>query len=129
MAIKGILWGIVFAITSIIYITIPTYLIVTFWVFLNDIVDFMGRPIYTVALLALFLYFVTLIVSLIYIAATFRAFIQRNNEEDLGIPKGVKGFGLVSTVFVISLMIIWYLLFNEIAIFTLTPSQLIIYMS
>ena len=123
MAIKGILWGIVFAITFIIYITIPTYLIVTFWVFLNDIVDFEGRPIYTVALLALFLYFVTLIVSLIYIAATFRAFIQRNNEEGLGIPKGVKSFGLVSTVFVISLMIIWYFLFNEIAIFTLTPSQ------
>jgi hypothetical protein len=49
-----------------------------------------------------------------------RAFIQRKNE-DLGIPKGVKRFGLVSDVMVISIMIVWYLFFNEIAFFSLKP--------
>ncbi|TFG25789.1 MAG: hypothetical protein EU532_11365 [Promethearchaeota archaeon] len=118
MAEKGILWSIVFLITTIIYFTIPTYLIFTYWIWLNEIVDPEGQPVYTYALLALFLYFVTLLVGLIYSVATVRAVVQRKNEEGLGIPKGVKGFGLVSTIFVVSLMIIWYYLFNEIAIFT-----------
>ena len=118
MAEKGILWSFVFLITTIIYFIIPTYLIFTYWIWLNEIVDPEGRPVYTYALLALFLYFVTLLVGLIYSVATVRAVVQRKNEEGLGIPKGVKGFGLVSTIFVVSLMIIWYYFFNEIAIFT-----------
>ena len=121
MAEKGILWSIVFLITTVIYFSIPTYLIFTYWIWLNDLVDPEGQPIYTFALLALFLYFVTLLVGLIYSIATVRAIVQRKNEEGLGIPKGVKGFGLVSTIFVVSLMVIWYILFNEIAIFTFRP--------
>jgi hypothetical protein len=121
MAEKGILWSIVFLITTVIYFSIPTYLIFTYWIWLNDLVDPEGQPIYTFALLALFLYFVTLLVGLIYSIATVRAIVQRKNEEGLGIPKGVKGFGLVSTIFVVLLMVIWYILFNEIAIFTLGP--------
>ena len=122
MGNKGILWGIVFAISFLIYLAIPTYLIVTYWVFLNEMVDLEGRPIYTFALLALFLYLVLLIVCLIFAAAMVRAVVQRNNEKDgLGIPNGVKGVGLVSTISVILLMVLWYLLFNEIAIFTWAP--------
>lgn len=121
MAIKGILWSVVFAITFLIYITVPTYLIITFWIFLNEITDDKGRPLYTYALLALFAFLVALIVSLIYFAAMVRAIIQRKNEEGLGIPNGVKIFGLITTIIVVSLMVIWYILFGEIAIFTWTP--------
>jgi hypothetical protein len=122
MAENGILWSIVFLITTVIYFSIPTYLIFTYWIWLNDLVDPEGRPIYTFALLSLFLYFITLLVGLIYSVATVRAIVQRKNEEGLGIPKGVKGFGLVSTIFVVSLMVIWYVLFNKIAIFTFRPA-------
>jgi hypothetical protein len=52
--------------------------------------------------------------------AMIRAFIQRKSE-DLGIPRGVKGFGLVSTVIVIVFMLIWYLIFNQIAFFSMIP--------
>jgi hypothetical protein len=121
MAMKGILWSIVFFISTLIYFIIPTYLIFTYWIWLNNLVDFEGRPIYTFALLALFTYFVCLLVGLIYSVATVRAIVQRNNKEGLGIPNGVKGFGLVSTLIVVFLMIIWYLVFNTIAIFTWTP--------
>ncbi|MFX0070515.1 MAG: hypothetical protein ACFFAO_05425 [Candidatus Hermodarchaeota archaeon] len=121
MAMKGILWSLVFFITALIYYIIPTYLIFTFWVWLNEIRDAEGRPFYTFALLALFLYAVSLLVALIYTIASVRAILQRNNEEGLGIPNGVKGFGLVSAMFIVSLMVIWYYLFNEIAIFTFTP--------
>jgi hypothetical protein len=121
MAMKGILWSIVFFISTLIYFIIPTYLIFTYWIWLNNLVDFDGRPIYTFALLALFTYFVCLLVGLIYSVATVRAIEQRNNKEGLGIPNGVKGFGLVSTLIVVFLMIIWYLVFNTIAIFTWTP--------
>ena len=121
MSEKGILWGIVFFITAIIYYTIPTYLIFTYWIWLNELIDPEGNPIYTFALLALFIYFVTLLVALIYSVATVRAIVQRKNEKGLGIPKGVKWFGFISTMIVVSLMIIWYFLFNEIAIFTLAP--------
>jgi hypothetical protein len=58
---------------------------------------------------------------LIYIVAMIRAFIQRNNEEGLGIPKGVKGFGLVSTVIISVVMIIWVILFNQVAFFSMIP--------
>ena len=107
MAEKGILWGIVFFITAIIYYTVPTYLIFTYWIWLNELIDPEGNPIYTFALLALFTYFVTLLVALIYSVATVRAIVQRNNEEGLGIPKGVKWFGFISTMIVVSLMVIW----------------------
>ena len=118
---NGIVWGIVFFITAIIYYTIPTYLIFTYWIWLNELLDPEGNPIYTFALLALFTYFVTLLVALIYSVATVRAIVQRKNQEGLGIPNGVKWFGFISTVIVVALMAIWYYLFHEIAIFTFTP--------
>jgi hypothetical protein len=69
----------------------------------------------------LFLWIVALIITLIYIVAMIRAFIQRKNEEGLGIPKGIKGFGLVSTVIIVAFMIIWYLIFQQIAFFSMVP--------
>jgi len=52
--------------------------------------------------------------------AMIRAIIQRKNE-DLGIPKGVKGLGLITTVVIVTFMIIWFFLFNEIAFFSMIP--------
>lgn len=115
MAFKGIAWGIVFFLTAAIYAAIPTYLIVTYWVWLNSF------PVYTLSLIMLFLWIVAIIIVLIYIVAMIRALIQRKNEEGLGIPKGVKGFGLVSTVVVLVFMLIWYLTFNQIAFFSMVP--------
>ena len=115
MAFKGIAWGIVFFLTAAIYATIPTYLIVRYWVWLNSF------PVYTLSLFMLFLWIVALIVVVIYIVAMIRAFIQRNNEEGLGIPRGVKGFGLISTVIVLVFMLIWYLIFRQIAFFSMVP--------
>ena len=113
-SLKGILWGIVFFLTAAIYSSIPTYLIVRFWVWLNEL------PVYTLSLLMLFLWIVAIIVVLIYIVAMIRAFIQRKNE-DLGIPKGVKGFGLISTVIITVFMVIWYFIFGQIAFFSWVP--------
>ena len=118
MAMKGILWSIVFFLTAVILIFIPSYLIFEYWILLNRIVDFEGSPLYTFALIAVFLYIVSLLVAVIYLVAGVRAIVQCRNEEGLGIPKGVKGFGLVVDAFIIFLFIIWYLLFNEIAIFS-----------
>jgi len=115
MAFKGIAWGIVFFLTAIIYSTIPTYLIIRFWVWLN------GFPVYTLSLFMLFLWIVAIIIFLIYVVAMIRAFIQRNNEEGLGIPRGVKGFGLVSTITLLSFMLIWFLIFNQLAFFSMVP--------
>ncbi len=115
MAFKGIAWGIVFFFTAIIYSTIPTYLIIRFWVWLNSF------PVYTLSLFMLFLWIVAIIVVLIYIVAMIRAFIQRKNEEGLGIPRGVKGFGLVSTLVIVLFMLFWYFLFGQIAFFTMIP--------
>lgn len=115
MAFKGIAWGIVFFFTAAIYAAIPSYLIIRFWVWLNSF------PVYTLSLFMLFLWIVAIIVVLIYIVAMVRAFIQRNNEEGLGIPKGVKGFGLVSTLVIIVFMLVWYFLFGQIAFFTMIP--------
>lgn len=115
MALKGILWSIVFFFTAVIYSAIPTYLIVRYWAWLNTF------PIYTLSLLLLFLWIVSLIVVLIYIVAMIRAIIQRNNEEGLGIPKGVKGFGLFSTAIVLVFMLIWFIIFNQIAFFVMAP--------
>ncbi|TKJ19363.1 MAG: hypothetical protein CEE43_15750 [Promethearchaeota archaeon Loki_b32] len=115
MAFKGIGWGIIFVITAVIYSAIPTYLIIRFWVWLNSF------PVYTLSLFMLFLWIVAIIIVLIYIVAMIRAFIQRNNKEGLGIPKGVKGFGLVSSIIVVSFMLIWYFIFNQIAFFSMIP--------
>ena len=113
-SLKGILWGIVFFLTAVIYSSIPTYVIVRFWVWLNSF------PVYTLSLFMLFLWIVAIIVVLIYIVAMIRAFIQRKNE-DLGIPRGVKGFGLVSTIIIAVFMLIWYLIFGQIAFFSMIP--------
>jgi len=118
MALKGILWSIVFFITAIIYIAIPTYLIFEWWKLLNALVDLEGRPIYTFALFAIFLYIVALLVALIYVVAAARAIVQCRNKEGLGIPKGVKGFGLASAIIVITFFVAWYYFFGEIAIFS-----------
>ena len=112
--INGILWSIVFFLTTALYGAIPTYLIVRFWAWLNDF------KIYTLSLLMLFLWIVSLIVVLIYIVAMIRAIVQRKNE-DLGIPRGVKGFGLISTSIMVVFMIIWYLIFNQVAFFIMAP--------
>ena len=77
-----------------------------------------GRPIYTFALFAIFLYIVSLLVALIYLVAGVRAIVQCRNKEGLGIPKGVKGFGLVVDILVIALFATWYILFGEIAVFS-----------
>lgn len=118
MALKGILWSFVFFITAVIFIAIPSYLIFEYWTLLNILVDLEGRPIYTFALFAVFLYIVSLLVAVIYLVAGVRAIVQCRNEEGLGIPKGVKGFGLAVDAFIIFFFIFWYLLFNEIAIFS-----------
>ncbi|MFX1387546.1 MAG: hypothetical protein ACFE9M_10050 [Promethearchaeota archaeon] len=115
MAFKGIAWGIVFLLTSLIYAAIPSFLIIRYWVWLNSF------PVYTLSLFMLFLWIVAIIIVLIYIVAMVRAFIQRNNEEGLGIPKGVKGFGLISTVVVLVFMLVWYLIFKQIAFFSMVP--------
>ena len=114
---KGFLWSFVSFITAAVYGAIPTYLIVTYWQYINSIV-WDGQPIYTLTLFVLFLWFVSLILTLIYLVAGVRAIIQRKSE-DLGIPKGVKWFGAISSGTVIVFMIIWYILFNEIAFFSM----------
>lgn len=111
-AVKGFLWAIVFFFASVIFITIPTYLIIIFWEWLNE-------TLYTYALLSLFLYIVAILISLIYLVAMIRAIVQRNSE-DMGISKGVKGFGLVSVIIIVTFMVIWYIFFNEIAFFALS---------
>ncbi|MGV9174113.1 MAG: hypothetical protein ACOC44_07890 [Promethearchaeia archaeon] len=111
-AVKGYAWAVVFFFACLIYITIPTYLIITFWEWLNE-------TLYTYALLSLFVYIVTILISLIYFVAMIRAIVQRNSE-DMGISKGVKGFGLVSVILIIGFMVFWYLKFNQIAFFSLT---------
>ena len=113
-SLKGVAWGIVFLLTAVIYSSIPTYLIIRFWVWLNSF------PVYTLSLFMLFLWIVAIIVVLIYIVAMIRAFIQRKSE-DLGIPKGVKGFGLISTVIITVFMIVWYFIFGQIAFFSMIP--------
>ena len=114
-SLKGTLWGILFFLTAVIYGSIPTYLIIRYWVWLNDF------PVYTLSLFMLFLWIVTLIVMVIYVVAMIRAFIQRKNEEGLGIPKGVKNFGLISTAIIGAFIVIWYFLFYQIAFFSMIP--------
>ena len=104
-SLKGIAWGITFLLTAMIYGSIPSYLIVRYWVWLNSF------PVYTLSLFTLFLWIVSIIIVLIYIVAMIRAFIQRKNE-DLGIPKGVKYFGLISTEIILIFMLDWYIIFK-----------------
>ncbi|MFX1476789.1 MAG: hypothetical protein ACFFCI_01535 [Promethearchaeota archaeon] len=113
-SLKGIAWGIAFLLTATIYGSIPTYLIVRYWVWLNSF------PVYTLSLFTLFLWIVTIIIVLIYIVAMIRAFIQRKNE-DLGIPKGIKFFGLISTLVVLVFMLVWFLVFGQLAFFSMVP--------
>ncbi|TFF89845.1 MAG: hypothetical protein EU548_06045 [Promethearchaeota archaeon] len=116
---KGYLWSVVSFLTAAIYGSIPTYLIVTFWQWINSI-TWEGRPLYTLTLFILFLWFVSLILTLIYLVAGVRAIVQRKSE-DLGIPRGVKWFGAISSGVLITFMIVWYVLFNEIAFFSMVP--------
>jgi hypothetical protein len=118
-SIKGFLWSFVFLLTFGIYSSIPTYVIFSYWEWLNAL-RYAGQPIYTLSLFVLFLWIVSLLVTLIYIVATIRAIVQRKSE-DLGIPKGVKGFGLVSTIVVVVFMVVWYLLYNQVAFFSMVP--------
>ena len=117
---KGILWGILYALTATIFVSIPTKLIFTYWVALNEL-TYNGEPIYTLALFMLFLYLLAILISAIYVAATCRAFMQRKNP-DLGISRGVRGFAVVSTSIVIGFMIIWFFLTGgQIAFFSMMP--------
>ncbi len=116
---KGFLWSVVSFITAAIYGSIPTYLIVTYWQWINSIM-WEGQPIYTLTLFILFLWFISLILTVIYLVAGIRAIVQRKSE-DLGIPRGVKGFGAISSGIVIIFMIIWYIIFNQIAFFSMLP--------
>ncbi|MEJ2250021.1 MAG: hypothetical protein P8Y70_01090 [Candidatus Lokiarchaeota archaeon] len=119
MAVKGYLWSLVFILAGLIFSVIPTYLIFTWWVWLNEF-TFNGEPIYTLTLFALFVWIISLLVAAIYYVATVRAILQRKNE-DLGISKGVKGFGAVSIIIIIGFMIIWFILTRQIAFFTFLP--------
>ena len=116
---RGFVWSFVFLLTAAIYSSIPTHLIVNYWAWLNTL-RFDGEPIYTLLLFVLFLWIVALIITLIYIVATIRAIVQRKNE-DSGIPKGVYRFGFVSTVLIIAYMVVWYILFNKLAFFSMVP--------
>jgi hypothetical protein len=118
--VKGIIWAIVFALTAAIYLSIPTHLIVTYWIWLNDFA-INGKPVYTFALLMLFLYIIALILAAIYVAATFRAIYQRKNT-DLGIPKGVQWWGAMTCILIIGFMVFWFFFSGgDIAFFVLRP--------
>ena len=119
MAIKGILWSVVFFLAGLIFSIIPTYLIVTWWIWLNQFV-INGQPVYTLTLFAVFMWIISLLVSAIYFVAAVRAILQRKNE-DLGISKGVKGFGAISTLIVVAFMVVWYIFTKQIAFFTFIP--------
>jgi uncharacterized membrane protein len=116
-SLKGYLWSFTFLLTAAIYGSIPSYLIVTYWRWLNAL-TFNGEPIYTLTLFMLFLWIVSLIITLIYLVAMVRAIIQRKNE-DLGIPKGVSYFGLITVIVVIAFMIVWLLIFHQIPFFSM----------
>jgi len=118
-SVKGYSWSFVFLSTAVIYGSIPTYLIVVYWQWLNAFTIF-GEPIYTLTLFTLFLWIISLIVTLIYLVAMIRAMVQRKSE-DLGIPKGVKYLGLITPIVIITFMTVWYVLFQEVAFFTMRP--------
>ena len=119
---KGFAWAFVFLLTSIIYSSIPTHLIFNYWAWLNTL-RFDGAPVYTLLLFVLFLWIVALLITIIYIVAMIRAIVQRKNEES-GIPKGVYRFGMASTVIIIGYMVVWFILFQKIAFFSMLPPPL-----
>ncbi len=116
---KGFAWSFVFLLTAAIYSSIPTHLIFNYWAWLNTL-RFDGEPIYTLLLFVLFLWIVALLITLIYITALIRAIIQRKNE-DTGIPKGVYRFGTASVMIIIGYMVVWFLIFQKIAFFSMFP--------
>ena len=117
----GIIWAFVFALTAAIYISIPTHLIVIYWEALSNF-SFNGQPVYTFALLMLFLYIIALILAAIYVAAMFRAIYQRKNT-DLGIPKGVQWWGAMTCILIIGFMVFWFFYSGgQIAFFAITRS-------
>ena len=116
MAWKGIGWGVLFLIDGLIFSIIPSYLIITHWKWLNSL-TYNGEPIYTFSLFMLFLWIVSILISIIYFVAAARAIYQRKNE-DLGISKGVKIFGAVSAALIIAFMIFWYFFDGTIAFFS-----------
>ena len=118
-SIKGFAWSVVFLLTAAIYSSIPTHLIFNYWAWLNTL-RFAGEPIYTLLLFVLFLWIVALIVTMIYIVAAIRAIVQRKSE-DSGIPKGVYRFGMASTIIIIGYMVVWFILFQKIAFFSMLP--------
>jgi len=119
---RGFVWSFVFFLTAVIYGAIPTHLIFNYWAWLGTL-SFAGEPIYTLLLFVLFCWIVALIITLIYIVAAIRAIIQRKNE-DSGIPKGVYRIGTASTVIIITYMVVWFILFNKIAFFSMLPPPL-----
>jgi hypothetical protein len=122
-SIKGFAWSFVFFLTAAIYGSIPTYLIVNYWAWLGRLRDVSGEPIYTLLLFVLFCWIVALLITLIYIVAGIRAVIQRKNE-DSGISKGIYRYGLTSTLIVVAFMIVWFIIFQEIAFFSARPPPL-----
>ncbi len=120
--VKGILWGLLFGFTGFIYLSIPTKLIFTYWLWLNAIVDFEGNAIYTYALFAVFGYVVAEIVAFVYFTAMVRAFAQSNKPVDTpsyGISYGVKKVAIITSLLFIILMVTWYIIFQQIAIYSL----------
>ena len=119
---KGYLWSFIFLLTAAIYGSIPTYLIITYWPWLNAL-EFNGEPMYTLTLFLLFLWIISDIITLIYFVAMIRAILQRKSE-DMGISKGIKLYGLISSILVIIFMIVWYFIFGQIAFFSMTRPPL-----
>ena len=120
MALKGYSWSIAFFVMVMIYSVIPTYMIITYWVWLNEL-TYNGEPIYTLSLFMLFVWIVCLLVAIIYFIAMIRVIVQRKNE-DLGIPKGVNTYAIFSIIIIIGFMIIWFIFSNgKIAFFSWKP--------
>ena len=121
-SLRGFLWSFVFLLTAGAYGSIPTYLIFNYWAWLGTL-RFEGEPIYTLLLFVLFCWIVALLITLIYIVAALRAFVQRKSE-DTGISKGVYRFGTASIIAIITYMVVWFILFNKIAFFSMLPPPL-----
>jgi hypothetical protein len=122
-SIKGFVWSFVFFLTAAVYGSIPTHLIVNYWAWLGRLRDGSGEPIYTLLLFVLFCWILALLITLIYITAGIRAIVQRKNE-DAGISKGVYRFGLASTIAIVVYMVVWFILFQKIAFFSMLPPPL-----
>ena len=122
-SIKGFAWSFVFFLTAAIYGSIPTYLIFNYWAWLGRLRDLSGEPMYTLLLFVLFCWIVALLITLIYVVAGIRAIVQRKSE-DSGISKGIYRYGIASTIIVVAFMIVWFIMFQEIAFFSMLPPPL-----